>query len=78
VLTSSDANSFTILCYTYGMIAELSHIKPGADNYREMVQVGRLLKEYQSLAKQFGLLPRERKQSKMNTEPAPEKDEFDL
>lgn len=78
VLTDSDLDSFTVLCVTFGMIDRLKEVEPGADAYREMVQFCNLLKQYQALAKQFGLLPRERKQAKMSTEPEAEKDEFNL
>ena len=76
ILTERDVDSFALLCRVWGMLCELDS-GPGADNFRTMNQFVNLSKQYQSLAKQFGLLPRERKSAKMDIEPA-EKDEFGL
>lgn len=78
VLTSADVDSFAVLCMTFGKVQQLSGIAPGAANYREMIQLTNLLKQYQALAKQFALLPRERKQAKMEVTPPAKKDEFGL
>jgi phage terminase small subunit len=78
VLTRNDVESFAILCLTWGKVQSLAHYEPGADNYREMIQLVNLLKQYQSLAKQFGLLPRERKAAKMEAPAREKKDEFGL
>lgn len=78
ILTRADVESFAVLCLTWGKIQSLAAIEPGADNYREMIQLINLVKQYQSLAKQFGLLPRERKAAKMDDATTTKKDEFDL
>jgi phage terminase small subunit len=78
VLTDADVESFAVLCLTWGKLQDLAGIRPGADTYREMIQLVNLLKQYQALAKQFGLLPRERKAARMDLDPPAEKDEFGL
>lgn len=78
ILTRSDCESFAVLCLTWSKIVALSDTQPGADSYREMIQFSNLLKQYHSFAKQFGLMPRERKAAKMDTDPPKKKDEFGL
>jgi phage terminase small subunit len=78
VLTPADVDSFAVLAMTWGMVQDLAGTEPGADQYREMIQLTNLLKQYQSLAKQFGLLPRERKAAKMGHDAPAATDEFDL
>jgi phage terminase small subunit len=78
ILTRSDLDSFTVLCQTWAKVQELQAIPAGADNYREMVQLSNMLKQYHAFAKQFGLMPRERRQSKMDVNPPQKKDEFGL
>ena len=53
-----------MLCLTWGKLQDLAGVRPGADTYREMIQLMNLLKQYQALAKQFHLLPRDRKAAK--------------
>lgn len=65
ILTDADVESFALLCMTWGMIQELQ-AKPGAEHYREMTQYNNLIKQYLPLAKQFGMLPRDRKASKID------------
>jgi phage terminase small subunit len=68
ILTERDAHSFALLCRIWGILEELD-TTPGPDNYRAMIQFANLTKQYQSMAKQFGLLPRERKASNMEMNP---------
>jgi phage terminase small subunit len=78
ILTDADRESFAVLCLTWAKVLTLSAFEPGAGHYREMVQLTNLLKQYQALARQFGLLPRERRAAKMDAEPPPPRDEFGL
>lgn len=77
VLTEADRETFAVLCLTWEKVLHLSQFEPGADRYREMVQLANMLKQYHSFAKQFGLMPRERKLAKMGQE-KPEEDEFGI
>jgi len=76
VLTDADVESFLLLCQVWGKLQALDAVAPGPERYREMIQYTNLSKQYFTLARQFGLLPRERKAAKMETEPAKAKDEF--
>jgi hypothetical protein len=78
ILTRGDLDSFALLAITWGKLVSISASEPGADQYREMVQFTNLNKQYQSLAKQFGLLPRERKTAKMDGGRRVKTDEFGL
>ncbi len=78
ILTKADPDSFAVLCLMWGKLHALSECEPGADAYREMVQLVNLTKQFQAMAKQFGLLPRERKQAKMTVDAPEKKDEFGL
>lgn len=78
VLTESDRDAMTLLCQTWARVQVLDQVEPGPDNYREAIQYTNAVKQYERLAKQFGLLPRERKAAKMSVEPAAKKDEFGL
>jgi phage terminase small subunit len=69
ILTDRSTDSFLLLCQTWGMLQSLMDVQPGADNYREMTQVNALHKNYQALARQFGLLPAAAKQAKMDETP---------
>ena len=60
ILTDRDYDSFVLLCKIHGMIQSIDGA-PSESNSRIMSQFINLTKQYQSLAKQFGLLPRERK-----------------
>ena len=77
ILEDCDLDSFTLLCVTWGKIAALAAVPPGENAYREMVQLNNLNKQYQALAKSFGLLPRERRASKFEREET-EKDTFGI
>jgi len=76
ILTDRDIDSFSLLCRVTGTLNEMD-ISTGNDNFRVMIQFTNLLKQYQSLAKQFGLLPRERKIANMDMT-ADNPDEFGL
>lgn len=76
ILTDLDIDSFALLCKVWGAIEGLD-VTPGEENFRGMIQFTNLLKQYQSLAKQFGLLPRERKTANMQPDTA-DKDEWGL
>ncbi|VTR95228.1 unnamed protein product [Gemmata massiliana] len=78
VLTRADAESFALLCVVWGKIQELAAIPAMEADFRTPIQLDRLLKQYHAYAKQFGLLPRERRQSGMEITPPEKKDEFDL
>jgi phage terminase small subunit len=78
ILTPGDLDSFTLLCVTWGMLSTLSDTQPGADQFREMVQLANLQKQYLALARQFGLVPRERRAAKLEGEKPEQKDEFGL
>lgn len=79
ILTDADLDTYALLCITWEKLVGLQAVAAGPDNYREMVQFVNLNKQYQSLAKQFGLMPRDRKAGKgMDDGPSQKKDEFDL
>lgn len=78
LLTDADLDSFAVLCLTWSKLAAVSESEPGAEQFREMVQLNQLLKQYQSYAREFGLLPRDRKRNKLDADAPPTKDEFDL
>lgn len=78
VLTAADVESFALLCVVWGRIQDLQSRPWVEDDFRSPIQLDRLLKQYHAYAKQFGLLPRERKQSRMEVTPAAKKDQFGL
>lgn len=78
LMTDADRDSFAVLCVTWSKLAMVARSEPGPDNFREMVQLNQLLKQYQAYAREFGLMPRDRKRSKLDGEPPPAKDEFGL
>ncbi len=79
ILTDADLDTFALLCITWEKLVGLQAVPAGPDNYREMVQFTNLNKQYQSLAKQFGLMPRDRKAGKgMDDGPSQQKDEYGL
>jgi phage terminase small subunit len=79
ILTPADLDSFVLLCRTHALLDALhAVVEPGADAFREMIQLVNLTKQYVALARQFGLLPRERKQAKMSVERPKPKDKFGL
>lgn len=78
ILTRADLDSFAVLCVCWSKLVAIGAAEPGADNYREMVQYANLLKQYHAYAKQFGLLPRERRAAKMDSDAPAKKDEFGL
>jgi phage terminase small subunit len=78
MLTEADLDSFAVLCVTWSKLATISASEPGADQFREMVQLNQLLKQYHTYAREFGLLPRDRKRSKLDTDAPAAKDEFGL
>ncbi|MGL6072624.1 MAG: hypothetical protein ACRC8S_00555 [Fimbriiglobus sp.] len=77
-LTSSDLDSFCVLCDLWAMHTELRMVKPGADAYREMVQLNNVSKEFFKYAREFGLLgPAARRKAKDDDAETDEpKDEF--
>lgn len=78
VLTDADVESFVVLCRTWANLEALRHVTPGADTYREMIQLANLTKQYVTLATQFALLPQRRKQTKMSVEKPKQTDRFGL
>lgn len=76
ILTDRDVHSFALLCRIWGMLQALD-TEPGNENYRAMIQFTNLSKQYAALAKQFGLLPRDRKAANMELE-SKATDEFGL
>lgn len=78
LLTDADVDSFAVLCVTWSKLAAISASEPGAGMFREMVQLNQLLKQYHAYAREFGLLPRDRKRSKLDAEAPAAKDEFGL
>ncbi|MDY3558111.1 P27 family phage terminase small subunit [Gemmata sp. JC673] len=78
VITAADAESFALLCVVWGKIQELQALPASAGDFRTPISLDRLLKQYHAYAKQFGLLPQARKQSKMTVTPPKKKDEWDL
>lgn len=66
ILTDADLESFVILCRTWSMLQKMHDLEPSADNYREMIQLKNLQQQYFTFAKQFGLVPLERKRGKFN------------
>lgn len=78
LLTDADLDSFAVLCVTWSKLVAISASEPGADQFREMVQLNQLLKQYHTYAREFGLLPRDRKRSKLDADAPPQKDEFGL
>lgn len=77
-LTAADVESFALLCVVWGRIQQLEALDFDPDDFRTPIKLDRLMKQYHAFAKQFGLLPRERKQAKMEVTPPATKDEFDL
>lgn len=78
ILKGEDLDAFAVLALTWAKLAAISVTPPGADNYREMIQFTNLNKQFQALAKQFGMLPRERRVAKMDGEATPDTDDFGL
>jgi len=78
ILTPRDLDTFTLLCLTWGKLTAIAATPPGAVFYRESIQFVNLNKQYQALAKQFGLMPRDRKAGKLEGESDERKDEFGL
>lgn len=78
VLTRADVESFALLCVVWGRIQALTAIPVELESFRTPIALDRLLKQYHAYAKQFGLLPRERKAAKMEVTPPAKKDEFGL
>ncbi len=77
-LTEADHHALAICATVWQRITDLQTYEAGAENYREMVQLANLTKQYHAYAKQFGLMPRERKMAKMDVAPSIERDEFGL
>lgn len=77
LMTDADADSFALLCVCWGKLAHLT-ANESDEGFRNGVQLNQLLKQFQLYAREFGLFPRDRQRSKLNTEPAAPKDEFDL
>ena len=73
LLTERDVESFALLCRTW---STMKSVDTTLDPKGIMKFVG-LSKQYQTLARQFSLLPVHRKRDKIDTEPVKE-DEFNL
>lgn len=78
LLTAADVDTFAVLCVVWSKLSALSSTEPGEGQFREMVQLDRLTKQYHALAREFGLCPKDRRRSKLDAEPQPAKDEFGL
>ncbi len=78
LLTDADRDSFAVLCVTWAKLAELAKAETGADHFREAVQFNQLLKQYQSYAREFGLLPADRKRRKLDADAPAKPNEFGL
>lgn len=78
LLTDADLDSFAVLAVTWSKLAAVSESEPGPGMFREMVQLNQLLKQYQAYAREFGLMPRDRKRSKLDADAPPARDEFGL
>ncbi len=78
ILTPKDLDAFAVCALTWQRICELRSFEAGANNYREMIQLTNLMKQFAAFAKQFGLLPRERRMAKMDGGGEAKKDEFGL
>jgi phage terminase small subunit len=76
LLTAADQDTFAVLCIVWGKLSALAGTEPGEGQFREMVQLDRLTKQYHTLAREFGLAPKSRRRDKLDAEPAPAKDEF--
>lgn len=77
ILTPADVDSFAVLCVMWGKIAALAWIEPGAENYRQLIQLDRLTKQFAQLARQFGLTPLSRG-AKLDGDNAKPAGEFNL
>lgn len=78
LLTDADLDSFGLLCSVWGRLVQLEAVPVDPDDYRTPIKIDRALKQYQSLAKQFGLLPRDRRLAKIDVGPPARTDEFGL
>jgi phage terminase small subunit len=78
LLTDADLDTFAVLCVAWAKFVTLSTTVAGADKFREMVQLNQLLKQIHTYGREFGLFPRDRKRSKLNTDAPSTKDEFGL
>lgn len=76
-LTADDVDTFMMLCQTWGDFQSMAGVGTGEEFYREQIQKSRLRKEFIAIARQFGLLPAERKRMKLTGDPD-ESDEFGL
>ena len=77
ILTPADVDSFAVLCVVWGKIAALAWVEPGPENYRQLIQLDRLTKQYAQMARQFGLTPLSRG-AKLDGDASKPKDEFNL
>lgn len=73
ILTDRDIESFALLCRIWSL---LKNTDPDADPKQAIRFVG-LSKQYQSLARQFSMLPRDRRKDGIDTHKT-EEDEFGL
>jgi phage terminase small subunit len=79
ILSDRSIESFLLLCQTWGMLQTLMEYQPGGANFREMTQLNQLHKNYQALARQFGLLPAAARAAKMEEQPPkPKAGEFEF
>jgi hypothetical protein len=74
LLTDADAEAFATLCEVWGLLRTAN---PTAADPKERVWYIGLLKQWQSLAKQFALLPKDRLRSGLDTT-RKETDEYGL
>lgn len=73
MLTEADVESFVLLCEIWAMIRGCN---PEEDS-REAIRYIGLVKQYFQISRQFGMMPKDRKQSKIETTKQ-EEDEFGL
>lgn len=78
LLTAADLDTFAWLCVLWSKMAALSSTRPGPDEFRSMVQVNQLGKQFESYARQFGMFPKDRKRSKLDENAPPPTNEFGL
>ncbi|MBN9522612.1 P27 family phage terminase small subunit [bacterium] len=78
LLTDADVDTFAVLCLVWSKLSALAATEPGEEQFREMVQLDRLTKQFHSLGREFGLCPKDRKRSKLDGEKPRKKDEFEL
>lgn len=79
ILTEHDVDAFTLLCQTWSRVQDLAAATANdPSDFRAAIQYTNVVKQFERLASQFGILPRVRRSAKMNLQPEPERDPFGL